>query len=161
MQSLVNSFSASTVSTSLQWSNQQLQWNLAVDWDGDGVNPPSVVQLYPEVLGLQAFIFDLIGELLDAAGDLVPILVEEVIHSLTQEACPQPNNVRCTIGEIIVDVLTSLELWSGDATSGSLDMVSVQACASNPSQYVMQKMGVACNCSTRAYQSHSSTIKRG
>ena len=56
LQSLVNSFSASTVSTSLQWSNQQLQWNLAVDWDGDGVNPPSVVQLYPEVLGLQAFI---------------------------------------------------------------------------------------------------------
>ena len=108
MQSLVNSFSASTVSTSLQWSNQQLQWNLAVDWDGDGVNPPSVVQLYPEVLGLQAFIFDLIGELLDRAGDLVPILVEEVIHSLTQEACPQPHG--CTIGEIIVDVLTGLEL---------------------------------------------------
>jgi len=137
VQSLVNSFSASTVSTSLQWSNQQLQWNLAVDWDGDGVNPPSVVQLYPEVLGLQAFIFDLIGELLDAAGDLVPILVEEVIHSLTQQACPQPHG--CTIGEIIVDVLTSLELWSGDATSGSLDMESVQACASNPSEYVMQR----------------------
>ena len=137
VQSLVNSFSASTVSTSLQWSNQQLNWNFSVDWDGDGVNPPSVVQLYPEVVGLQAFIFDLIGELLDAAGDLVPILVEEVIHSLTQQACPQPHG--CTIGEIIVDILSSLELWSGDAVSGSLDMASVQACASNPSEYVMQK----------------------
>lgn len=141
VQSLVNSFSASTVTTSLQWSNQQLQWNLAVDWDGDGVNPPSVVQLYPEVLGLQAFIFDLIGELLDAAGDLVPVLVEEVIHSLTQQACPVTGNneTGCTVGEIIVDVLTSLELWNGNATSGSLNMVSVQACASNPSEYVMQK----------------------
>ena len=59
-----------------------------------------------EVLGLQAFIFDLIGELLDARGDLVPILVEEVIHSLTQEACPQPHG--CTIGQIIIDVLTGL-----------------------------------------------------
>ena len=141
LQSLVNSFSASAVSTSLQWSNQQLQWNLAVDWDGDGVNPPSVVQLYPEVLGLQAFIFDLIGELVGAAGDLVPILVEEVIHSLTQQACPvTETNVRgCTVGEIIVDILSRLELWNGNATSGSLNMVSVQACASNPSEYVMQK----------------------
>ena len=49
------------------------------------------------MVGLQAFIFDLIGELLDAAGDLVPILVEEVIHSLTQQACPQPHG--CTIGD--------------------------------------------------------------
>ena len=49
-------------------------------------------------------------------------------------------NVRgCTVGEIIVDILSSLELWRGNATSGSLNMVSVQACASNPSEYVMQK----------------------
>ena len=107
VQSLVNSFSDSTVSTSLQWSNQQLQWNLAVDWDGDGVNPPSVVR-YPEVLGLQAFIFDLIGELLVRQE----ILYQSWLRKLSIRSHKSMSSAHgCTIGQIIIDVLTGLDLW--------------------------------------------------